>query len=278
MNKNRLVGGEFLLDLVMISFVASVDAETFTDITNQQVINQLTDLKTYIRNPKSIKPIWVRLQDNDDYIVARGELSKDKDSNVFVIRVKFKGQLLTINVEFTQMLNEDNQPLDDYYIDSGDAGYNLVSQNNLSSIVDNQGNYRFVEGNFTMDEIEGVTQTYGKWSLSGTHLMIVLCFDVNNGVEFTSSDDFASITNIPQWIMDKIVSVFGYGGIVRQAVNFYSKTTTASQSGAVILFKDTATKLIIHNSTGLTMSDDRAVRIAFDLLIDTDAPAEEQGD
>ena len=270
MNKNRLVGGEFLIDLAVMSFVMSVNSETFTNITNQQVINQLTDLKTYIRSPKSIKPVWVRLQDNDDYIVARGELSKDKYSNVFVIRVKFKDKLLTINVEFTQMLNEDNQPLDDYYIDSGDADYNLVSQNNLSSIVDNQGNPRFVEGNITIETIEGVTQTYGKWSLSGTHLLIVLCLSFANTTELSAG--YIATVNVPDWIKEKIIPVFSTV-VLRQNVTLWA-TNYSTQSLTVNLEKHSG-DIKIYNAP-LTLTADRNVRLQFDLLIDTDAPAEEE--
>lgn len=274
MNKKRLVGGEFLLDLVMISFVASVDSETFTDITNQDVINQLTDLKTYIRNPKSIKPIWVRLQDNDDYIVTRGELSKDKDSNVFVIRTKFKGQLLTINVEFTQMLNEDNQPLDDYYIDSGDADYNLVSQNNLSSIVDNQGNPRFIEGDVDiLETATGVSKIYGKWSLSGTHLMIVLCGTIED--ETTISGDISQIT-IPEWIYDKIIP-FGTSTYVEsKTIAIFDVAHTSQQSERFDLLK--SNNLIKISAGTLLMTAKRYFRVSYDILIDSDAPAEEQGD
>lgn len=277
MNKNRLVGGEFLLDLVMISFVASVDSETFTDITNQQVINQLTDLKTYIRNPKSIKPIWVRLQDNDDYIVTRGALSKDKDSNVFVIRVKFKGQLLTINVEFTQMLNEDNQPLDDYYIDSGDAGYNLVSQNNLSSIVDNQGNPRFIEGDITLKDTlpSGIEQLYGKYSLSGSHLLLVLSFSTPNGTTIPTG----SIANVklPKWILDKLYPLISSNIIVPFVTLPFLNDAGAVQNTSIRLDKSSdSVDIFIYT---ITTTDDRVCRVQFDLLIDTDAPAEEeQGD
>lgn len=275
MNAKRLVGGEFLIDLAVMSFVASVNSETFTDITNQQVINQLTNLKTYIKNPKSIKPVWVRLQDNDDYIVTRGELSKDKDSNVFVIRIKFKGQLLTINVEFTQMLNEDNNPLDDYYIDSGDAGYNLVSQNNLSSIIDNQGNPRFIEGDITLAEISGVTKDYGKWSLSGSHLLIVLCLKGENEATITFGDN--AIINLPKWIYDK-VKTLNTNRIDTQTLTFYGQTDDTTQSTSIRLMKaNVEGKLTIGIGT-ITFNANRICRIAFDLLIDTDAPAEEIGD
>ena len=148
-------------------------------------------------------------------------------------------------------------------------GFVKNTKKDIATLVDANGNDRFVEGDITMETIEGVTQTYGKWSLSGTHLLIVLCFDVANTTEFTSSTLFASITNVPEWIMNKITPVFGYGGIIRQAVVFYAKNTTASQNGACFILKD-GTALKIQNSTGITMTDDRATRIQFDLLIDNE--------
>ena len=276
MNKKRLVGGEFLLDLVMISFVASVDTETFTDITNQEVINQLTNLKTYIRNPKSIKPVWVRLQDNDDYIVARGELSKDKDSNVFVIRVKFKDKLLTINVEFTQMLNEDNDPIDDYYIDLGDADYNLVSQNNLSSIVDNQGNPRFIEGDIPMKKISGITFTYSKWSLSGTHLLMVIAGDIANGTTLVDASQWFELA-LPQWIIEKLKILFGTQHIDMKSVIAYATDTSSQTINGCVLDKG-IDKIYLNVYSTITFTSDRAFRLIFDYLIDTDAPVEEQGE
>ena len=277
MNKKRLVGGEFLIDLAVMSFVMSVNSETFTDITNQEVINQLTDLKTYIRNPKSIKPVWVRLQDNDDYIVARGELSKDKDSNVFVIRVKFKGQLLTINVEFTQMLNEDNDPIDDYYIDSGDAGYNLVSQNNLSSIVDNQGNPRFIEGDISLSESipEGVSKEYGKWSLSGTHLLIVLCLNLADTTTINDGQILAILDNLPDWIYEKISIIAGTTIEYKNFTAYASNGTTQGFNSRIVKVSDT---ISIRKEVNLTLTADRKVRLSYDILIDSEAPAEEIGD
>ena len=45
---------------------------------------------------------------------------------------------------------------------------------NISTLTDSKGNPRFIEGEGTPMEMEGFTASYCKWSLSGTHLMIVL--------------------------------------------------------------------------------------------------------
>lgn len=136
MNKKRLVGGEFLLDLSMIALATSDSSESFTAITNQEVLTQLTDLKTYVKNQKSIKPIWVKLKDNDSFIVTRGELQKVNNQPNFVLVINANGKLLTIKVEFTQVLNDDDVPMDDWYIDTNDAQYNLYVSD-TSFIIDN---------------------------------------------------------------------------------------------------------------------------------------------
>lgn len=135
MNKKRLVGGEFLIDLSMILLTISDSSESFTAITNQEVLAQLTDLKTYVKNQKSIKPIWVKLKDNDSFIVTRGELQKVNNQPNFVLVINANGKLLTIKVEFTQVLNDDDVPMDDWYIDTNDAQYNLYVSD-VSFIVD----------------------------------------------------------------------------------------------------------------------------------------------
>lgn len=127
----RLNGGEFLLDLTPIEIEESVDSETYTSITNEDVLNQLTNLKRYINNPSAIKPVWVKFNNSetDEIVVIKGELSKVIDDPEFDIHVKSKNYDLTIHIEFTQMLNEDEDPIDDWYIDTNDAKYICLSSN-----------------------------------------------------------------------------------------------------------------------------------------------------
>lgn len=346
MSKKRLVGGEFLLDLSMIALVMS-DIPSQTAITNQEVLAQLTDLKTYVKSQKSIKPIWVKLKDNDSFIVTKGELQKVNNQPNFVIRISYNGKVLIINVEFTQVLNEDDVPMDDYYIDTNDATYNLsigdttfvidnddmksigddilnqlkcgdivlkktgnqyhayvVSYkehnqgicltytdcscietlsydytsnhwvfnskdvsfvNQLEQIKDSAGRNRFIEGDITIETIEGITQTYGKWSLSGTHLMIVLCLSCENASTITGK---TANLNLPQWILDKITPLTS--NVVNTQNFTFRATDNSTQTTWFGLFKPDDTHINISSGT-LVLTADRNVRIEFDLLIDTDS-------
>lgn len=130
----KLNGGDFLLDLTGITLVS----DTSTTISDVSIIKQLTGLKTYINNQKAIKPIYVKVIDDGEVVVARGETRKTISELTFELFVKFKSKSITINVEFTQLLDDDNNPLDDYYIASGDASYvyiaNSEDPNNVKPI------------------------------------------------------------------------------------------------------------------------------------------------
>ena len=133
---------------------------------------------------------------------------------------------------------------------------------NVNTLVDSDGHDRFIEGDIEFEEIAGITQTYGKWSLSGTHLMIVVAGSIANGTEI-SAGKLCSI-NLPQWVLDKIYEIYNtyvevknleqiYGsGLISQTLGFYLRKTTE-------LFIDTGS---------VTASDDRNFRVQFDLLID----------
>ena len=124
----RLVGGDFLLNIATIFAVTS----TLTNITNEEDISQLTNLKKYIPNPSMIKPIWVKLHDGDGkLVVTRGSLSV-VDSDEFELNVILNGYTLKIHVKFTQMLNEDDDPIDDWYIATNDAKYLFTTNNSAT--------------------------------------------------------------------------------------------------------------------------------------------------
>ena len=75
----------------------------------------------------------------------------------------------------------------------------------IATLVDADGHNRFIEGDIEIEEITGITKTYGKWSLSGTHLLIVLCLGAVVGT--TISGTLANIT-LPSYIASKIVQTF----------------------------------------------------------------------
>ena len=112
----RLVGGVFLLCLTALTLTLSEDSETFTNITQPEILEQLTNLKKYISNPSMIKPVWVQLKNGDEIVVVQGEL-KVVDTGEFEISVAINGYKLLIHIKFTQMLNEDDEPLDEPPLD-----------------------------------------------------------------------------------------------------------------------------------------------------------------
>lgn len=124
----KLVGGDFLLDLSSIELAESVDGETYTNITDKAILEQLTNLKNYVKNPQMIKPVWVKLinGETDELVVVRGSLAQVDDGE-FDIVVNLDGYKLKIHVEFTQATLSDSTPIDDWYIDTNDAKYLLTS-------------------------------------------------------------------------------------------------------------------------------------------------------
>ena len=57
----RVVGGDYLLDLSSIEIEKSEDG-TKTNITDADVLEQLTNLKKYVPNPQMAKPVWIKLK------------------------------------------------------------------------------------------------------------------------------------------------------------------------------------------------------------------------
>lgn len=274
----RLVGGEYLLDLTPIEIEESENVKTYTNITNKDVIEQLTNLKKYISNPNGIKPVWVKLKngETDELIVARGEF-KVVDTSEFEIVIHLDGYKLLIHIEFTQATLEDDTPIDDWYIAENDAKYlfttdaqNIGAISELpvfENIVDAEEHERFIEGDITINEISGVTKTYGKWSLSGTHLMIVLALSITNETSIADNTTLCSI-DVPQWVKDKIVPIVG-GTIVFRDDKAYASDYT-NQTLLNRLVKPNERTLQIRNDGAWELTKDRIIRIAYDLLIDVD--------
>ena len=140
---------------------------------------------------------------------------------------------------------------------------------NLKDIVDDQGNKRFVEGDITLQTTaEGIALDYGKWSLSGTHLMIVVSLSLTNGsvIPYVS---ILSKVGVPEWVLDKIV-VLGDNAIEFGKFNAFASDNT-TQEIQVQLRKNNANGLFLSMSN-VTLTADRKMRVAFDLLIDNEAP------
>ena len=126
MNK-KLVGGDYLLDLTPITIEKSDDGN-YTNITNKDVLAQLTNLKKYVKNPMMVKPVWVRFKNGEtnELVVARGTFAV-VDAGEFEICIISDGYKLKLHIEFTQAELEDHTPIDDWYIDTNDAKFIFTS-------------------------------------------------------------------------------------------------------------------------------------------------------
>lgn len=130
----------------------------------------------------------------------------------------------------------------------------------LESIVDKDGHNRFVEGPIELRDLQDLQLIYGKWSLSGTHLMVVL---VLTATENTPEGWIADV-NLPDWIKDKIQAFSENTWVdVREAEAFGADNTS-------LTVKFTTTKI----GPGLRVfmynpfDKERYVRFQLDLLID----------
>ena len=149
---------------------------------------------------------------------------------------------------------------------------NVVSSGELENvkifenIVDKDGHKRFIEGDINIPTLSGVTKTYGKWSLSGSHLILVLCGDVADDT-ILGSLNFGITDNLPKWVLDKIIPVYASNSIESKNINIYADDYS-SQSVTLVLQKRT-NDLVIY-LVSLTATKDRHFRFVFDLLIDTE--------
>lgn len=139
---------------------------------------------------------------------------------------------------------------------------------NISMLVDSKGNPRFIEGDLETEEITGVTFTYAKWSLSGTHLMIVLAGSVANGTAIASQTYYAN-AYLPLYVLDKIFGVTGSLVDFKSAL-YYSANPVTTQAANIDLVKDGNNNRMRLRSNSLTLTADRNFRIQFDLLIDSE--------
>lgn len=134
----------------------------------------------------------------------------------------------------------------------------------ITTLVDANGNDRFIEGPITL--AEGQTQievSFGKWSLSGTHLMLVIAGQIKASSSFSDYDALFDI-ELPSWILDKIIPVKSTYVDFKTITGIDSEW--ASQQINVSLLKDTAKLEVQH--TGIkayTYATD--FRLVFDILI-----------
>lgn len=132
-------------------------------------------------------------------------------------------------------------------------------------IKDNYGDFRFVEGSVQHISVQGVTPLYGRWSLSGTHLMIVAMYEFASGTVISSNTLLCGLV-LPSYIASKIYTI--YSDVVSRAVfQAFDAAGTSQQNFNIILHNSGNTLTLTFGST-VNFNSIKTVRIQFDLLID----------
>ncbi|MBO7715499.1 MAG: hypothetical protein J6S85_18195 [Methanobrevibacter sp.] len=152
------------------------------------------------------------------------------------------------------------------------TGYQLAEAQPtlLEDIEDSDGHKRFIEGAITENPNTGYSHQYARWSLSGSHLMIVDAIKYAANTDSQNYKKLGTLT-IPSWLGAKLFPL-GDGTEDWLCVN----PTTASKSNASLssitkafmLRKVSNTTLEVYLIENINEAEDLYFRIAFDLLID----------
>lgn len=141
----------------------------------------------------------------------------------------------------------------------------------FENIVDKDGHPRFIEGDIDLvDTLDsGITKTYGKWALCGTHLLIVLGADFADTSIIGGGSQFSKGLNLPSWVEDKIEPLFATYIVELKPISIFADNYS-SQSCNFMLYKHPTVGLCIYSASAVTLTANRHGRIAFDLLIDNE--------
>ena len=136
----------------------------------------------------------------------------------------------------------------------------------FENIVDKNGNPRFIEGTPNAN-VSGITYSYKKWSLSGTHLMIVVAGTVADTTVLPAGTDLAQ-TVLPKWISDKIYPVFQNAYISIETVVLRADDWSGQDLPFVVAINNEYGLIDLYTVSELTLTKERHFRIQIDLLID----------
>lgn len=136
----------------------------------------------------------------------------------------------------------------------------------FETIEDTNGNKRFVKGDVVLAENapQGLVEVYGKWSLSGSHLMIVLGCELPDGLVLKNATVFA-YAQLPKWVFDNLFTLFS---IALDSKTFQLRGNDwSSQDIIVYLSKAEGNKVAFNFGQDATVSGFKKGRFAFDFII-----------
>lgn len=142
----------------------------------------------------------------------------------------------------------------------------------FENIIDSQGHKRFVEGNVSIIANLAEISPFAHWSLSGTHLMLVLCVynTTDEDITISGASELAHI-DLPEWIANKIYPMGSSSHVEHKSGIKGLYPSTLSQSLASVesyLLKDN-NRLYIQG-VNAKFESGFYYRIEFDLLIDNE--------
>lgn len=160
-------------------------------------------------------------------------------------------------------------------VNEAGTGYELKPLSDLDLITmegikDADGHNRFIDGDITpSEEIPAADVKYAKWTLSGSHLMIVFAF-LSSEDKSIAGKNICSL-QIPQWIYNKIYSMnTGTDHVsVIDSVKGYipDNLTPSTNSIRPYIYKDTNNQLRINGAGNSIIETGFYYRFVFDLVI-----------
>lgn len=148
--------------------------------------------------------------------------------------------------------------------------YSYQLLNDITSLVDSAGNSRFIEGDITTNAISNIKYTYKKWSLSGTHLMIVLAGEATANATIETNQEYGNLV-LPPFIRSKIATLTPEGRISSsQLWSFVAYEATSLKNISLVSYSADGPLSIIGWATGNFTIPKGTFRLQFDLLIDAD--------
>lgn len=138
----------------------------------------------------------------------------------------------------------------------------------IENIKDEDGHDRFIEGNLALASsgFTGITFNYGRWSLSGTHLMIVVSGVAENNATMQDNLHIAS-ASIPAWIYNKIMPNATNVVDVKD-FNVIVASHAMSKYGTITLRKQNDILRLDNSSGAKSITTGGMFRIQFDLIVD----------
>lgn len=155
-------------------------------------------------------------------------------------------------------------------VNSDGTGYVLSNGEPLlmENIEDEDGNKRFVDGDFNTRGTTGYTEIYGKWSLSGTHFMLVEVLKLDNGTSLDNYDVIGT-ASLPNYILNKIQPIgIGTWVSIEPFTLLDGNGVPTGDEINFLLTKELNGVKVWFIGEAYTATQDVYIRIQFDLLID----------